>query len=172
MKISLLPFDDIEDDILEVLEEELKVLADDVTILPAEEVPQESFNPEREQHLANFFSDIAKEKEGEIVLGVTDVDLYSGTLNFVLGIADTGSGKAAVISTCRLRSSDRELFHGRMVKEAIHEIGHLLGLGHCSNKYCVMHFSNRVADTDIKGKEYCPSCMDMLKALGHRRVGL
>lgn len=163
MRISLLPFDDIGGELLEVLKSELKVLAEEIRILPAEEIPQEAYNPERKQYLATFFSDIAKKKEGEIVLGVTDVDLYSGNLNFVLGVADTGSGKSAVISTRRLASTEKALYLGRVVKEAIHEIGHLLGLGHCPDVRCVMHFSNRVLDTDIKGREYCPSCARSLK---------
>lgn len=163
MRISLQPFGEIEDEIVRLLAEELKVLSEEVAILPTQEIPQASFNPQRGQYLATFFTEAAKKKERGIVLGITDVDLYAEELNFVLGIADTLSGRAAVISTFRLRSGNTELYLSRVVKEAIHEIGHLLGLGHCEDSLCVMHFSNRVADTDIKGKEYCPSCRKRLK---------
>jgi len=46
----------------------------------------------------------------------------------------------------------------RAVKEAVHELGHTFGLDHCSDPRCVMHFSNMLADTDRKGREFCPSC--------------
>jgi archaemetzincin len=44
------------------------------------------------------------------------------------------------------------------VKEAVHELGHMFGLDHCSDLRCVMHFSNSLADTDRKGRDFCPSC--------------
>ena len=38
---------------------------------------------------------------------------------------------------------------------AVHELGYIYGLGHCLDASCVMHFSNRLPDTDFKGKEFC-----------------
>jgi archaemetzincin len=67
-------------------------------------------------------------------------------------------GKAAVISLHRLRSPDRSLFSLRILKEALHELGHNRGLRHCSDDGCVMHFSNTLADTDRKGPGFCPDC--------------
>ncbi|GAJ15820.1 unnamed protein product, partial [marine sediment metagenome] len=43
-------------------------------------------------------------------------------------------------------------------KEVIHEIGHLLGLRHCSNPKCVMHFSNTLNDTENKDIIFCKEC--------------
>ncbi|HIC98260.1 MAG TPA: matrixin family metalloprotease, partial [Pyrodictiaceae archaeon] len=43
--------------------------------------------------------------------------------------------------------ADKELFKLRALKEAMHEIGHVLGLLHCTDKRCVMHFSNSIIDT-------------------------
>ncbi|TLX91314.1 MAG: hypothetical protein E6K97_02920 [Thaumarchaeota archaeon] len=39
-----------------------------------------------------------------------------------------------------------------MVKECVHELGHIFGFVHCPNIECVMYFSNSLSDTDIKGK--------------------
>ena len=158
MKISLLPFADVDQEVIHVLKKELEALGGGIIVLPSEQIPRQSYSPIRGQYLAKFLSDVANMKEGDVVLGVTDIDLYSGDLNFVLGVADIKSGKGAVISTNRLKSADRNLFLGRAVKEAFHEIGHLKGLKHCDDVRCVMHFSNRVADTDVKEKEYCQSC--------------
>ena len=58
---------------------------------------------------------------------------------------------------------DEPLFHQRVLKEAAHELGHTYGLGHCPDNKCVMHFSNSLRDTDIKGTEFCPRCQVQLK---------
>ncbi len=101
-----------------------------------------------------FCSEKAK-NFSEIVLGVTDKDLYSGYLNFVFGLAEK-KGLGCVISTSRLGKG--ELLKERIVKEGVHEIGHVVGLDHCSDTMCVMHFSNSIADTDRKSGWYCPNC--------------
>jgi len=96
-------------------------------------------------------------------LGVVDLDLYTPGLNFVFGQATMG-GPAALIALPRLRQSfyglpEKEaLFHQRVAKEAIHEMGHTYGLSHCRNTRCVMSFSNSLSDVDRKDRSFCPSC--------------
>ena len=48
-------------------------------------------------------------------------------------------------------------FRRRAATEAIHELGHTYGLGHCDNPRCVMWFSNTLSETDRKGTEFCPA---------------
>jgi len=55
-----------------------------------------------------------------------------------------------------------ELRNSRMNVEAVHELGHTYGLGHCGNPRYVMFFSNSLMDTDRKGSEFCPSCKSKL----------
>jgi len=103
----------------------------------------------------------------EIILGVTGVDLTAPGLNFVFGLADPPS-RCAVISLARLypefygQPRDPRRFKARAVKEAVHELGHLLGLGHCPDPACVMSFSNSLADTDQKGPGFCGACREKL----------
>ena len=54
--------------------------------------------------------------------------------------------------------ADEAVYLRRVVTEAVHEIGHVLGLGHCPDPHCVMHFSNSLADTDRKGYHFCERC--------------
>ncbi len=97
------------------------------------------------------------------LLGLVDEDCYTPGLNFVFGQAMAG-GRDAVVALPRLRQEfyglpkDEVLFQERAIKEAVHELGHTYGLGHCSSSRCVMHFSNSLADTDIKGAAFCERC--------------
>ncbi len=102
-----------------------------------------------------------------VMLGVTTVDLFTPGLNFVFGEADPKE-RVAVISLARLGSSGagppggRSLLGERMLKEAVHELGHVFGLVHCGDPACVMHFSNVIGDTDRKGPGFCARCLALL----------
>ncbi len=134
-----------------------KALDADVAVTAGLELPVSAFDPRRGQYLSTALLDLlarARRPEWERLLGVADVDLYVPELNFVFGEGDTRRG-VAVFSLARLRSSDEALFHRRSVTEAIHELGHAYGLGHCDNPYCVMWFSNTLAESDRKGTSFC-----------------
>ena len=100
-----------------------------------------------------------------IVLGVSPDDGYVPGLNFVFGIALPLTG-SAVIFTYRLRTSSPERYLERVRKEALHEVGHLLGLGHCRVRKCVMSFSNSVFEVDLKTDKFCHACAARLTRLG------
>jgi archaemetzincin len=129
-----------------------------------------AYNSSREQYLSTtLLSTIGASQRGEKALGIVDVDLYVPGLNFVFGEADMGSG-VAIISLFRLSPEryalppNKELFLERAVKEAIHELGHTYGLGHCPDRRCIMYFSNSLTDTDKKQAAFCPKCGQILKS--------
>lgn len=143
------------------------------------EVPSGSYNRVRQQYVSEpILNEVLKfalslEREtGEpcIVLGVADVDIYTPGMNFIFGEAQC-PGKAAIISLFRLRPEfygekpNRQLFIERAIKEAVHEIGHTLGLRHCGNPVCVMHFSLHIGMTDRKTSKFCRDCIAKLKAV-------
>jgi archaemetzincin len=64
--------------------------------------------------------------------------------------------------------ADEQRFRGRALKEAMHELGHTFGLGHCADPGCVMWFSNTLAETDRKGAAYCARCEETLRLARHR----
>ncbi|ASJ14347.1 archaemetzincin family Zn-dependent metalloprotease [Thermococcus radiotolerans] len=137
-----------------------------------EDLFSDAYNPLRRQYLGRRFlpalSEVGRKRRARAVLGITNLDLYEEGLNFIFGLAHSGLG-AAVISTFRLRpefygeAPDERLFVERTIKEAMHELGHVFGLGHCPDERCVMHFSNSIVDTDIKEPVYCPPCLRRLK---------
>jgi len=61
----------------------------------------------------------------------------------------------AVMSLARLHDRDTNVFHRRAETEAIHELGHTYGLGHCRDPRCVMWFSNTLAESDLEGTRFC-----------------
>jgi archaemetzincin len=101
------------------------------------------------------------------ILGILDVDLYIPILTFVFGEAQL-SGRCALMSGHRLHQEfyglpeDESRYLQRCEKEAVHELGHTLGLKHCDNFECVMRYSNSVADIDIKRNVFCPLCSQEL----------
>jgi len=166
--IRLVPVGAIEDYVLSGITEALAAAfaegAERGSVMP---VPQSAYNPRRGQHQASeiLYALARLPRQGERLLGVADVDIYSPGLNFVFGLAAPGI-QTAVISLTRLRPEyhgqppDKKLLLERGIKEAIHEGGHLLKLPHCPDSTCVMAFSNSVEDTDRKGRAFCPRCQE------------
>jgi archaemetzincin len=188
LSVAILPFHDVERAALQRLAQDLGQLGVHAELLPATDLPPGAYNRSRGQYRAEALLGIADGIEARAarqgrrgcgfvahapgaqrVLGVAGADLYSEGLNFVFGIAES-PGRAAVISTARLRAADNEaLFRDRVLKEAMHELGHTLGLGHCDDHRCVMYFSNTLADTDRKGSRPCPNCRARLSARSRGR---
>lgn len=97
------------------------------------------------------------------ILGILDIDAYSYGFDFVFGEAFY-RGRVAAVYLSRLRQEfydlkpNSSLFYQRLVKESIHELGHVFGFDHCKNSQCVMYFSTSLLDVDAKGRSFCYSC--------------
>ncbi|MFW9827998.1 MAG: archaemetzincin family Zn-dependent metalloprotease [Candidatus Thorarchaeota archaeon] len=124
--------------------------------------------------ILNEITSVSRREQVFRTLGIIDQDIYVEDLNFVFGLARSPKSNipwqpiGALISILRLRetfyrrSQNEIIFQERILKEAIHELGHTFGLSHC-NKICIMRFSNTLADTDNKPPSFCNSCLKDLK---------
>lgn len=167
--VRLVPLGEVAGDCLAWLAQDLSAaLGWPVELRAALPLPRSAWNARRRQYVSTPLLDALPRGGGGRVLGVTEADLYVPGLNFVFGEAELG-GQAAVISLARLREQFwgrpdcPALLRRRALTEAVHELGHTLGLGHCEDAGCVMHFSNTLADTDRKGPEFCPRCRKQVR---------
>jgi archaemetzincin len=173
--IVLIPIGEVEAAALEALKQSLpKPFSQWTQIGDRMPLPKDGWNQSRAQYFApSLLSLVSHLGSGNRALGVVDVDMYATGLNFVFGLADI-AGKRALISLHRLRQGfyglprDENLFLERAVKEAVHELGHTYELKHCPDPTCVMHFSNSLSDTDVKGSDFCPICQK--KLIGGERI--
>lgn len=164
MKLTIVQLGKIPENILTALSFELreKLNFSTETTNPIE-IPREFYNAIRQQYPAPLILKFLSERFRGKTLGITDKDIYAESLNFVFGQAYC-PGNFAVVSIHRLdpvfykQKPNEKLLIERVVKEAVHEVGHMLGLGHCTISTCVMSFSNTVGDVDRKSKDFCQSC--------------
>lgn len=169
--ISLMPIGPVDRALLEPLAEGLtQRLRVACAIQPDGLEAEFAFNPLRRQyHSSEILKKILRGPASESwkVLGITEMDLYIPVLTFVFGEAQLADG-GAVVSTHRLRQefyglpTDPELLHDRLLKEALHELGHTYGLRHCPDYTCVMSSSNGVERIDLKNAEFCPACTRLM----------
>lgn len=165
--VELLPVGKVEGSLLEYVRNGLtSTFGVDCGVGSLELDPKMSYHPERQQHLS---SEILQRMQGLArpekahILGITGVDLYIPILKFVFGEAQLG-GPCALVSFHRLRQEfygltpDDGLLRQRLLKEAIHELGHTLDLRHCQDYRCAMASAHSVEYVDLREHSFCASC--------------
>ena len=171
MKLAVLGIGQIAPELLAAVQQRLvRVLPDCICSVMGDvlAVPEHAYDRKRNQYNSTVIlvdvDSYARGRNGfDRVLGVVDVDVYALGLNYVFGEA-YAPGRAGLISLWRLRpefyheEANLGLFAIRIVKEAAHEVGHTLGLPHCTHSYCVMHFSNSIFEVDKKQSFFCDQC--------------
>ena len=174
-KIVIIPLGDVDYGMMNKLATSLvSIFNAGVDILQGMKTPQEAYNRKRGQYYSTVILnklELLRANPREKILGVIDEDLYVPSLNYVFGEADPLS-KVAVISLYRLKQEnygicdEENLYFSRLTKEAVHELGHLVGFKHCPNPKCVMYFSNSLMETDRKTEKFCDNCLRKARVEG------
>ncbi len=127
-------------------------------------------------HPTNKFYQILIDKRIEeklgMIIAITDLPLYSSSddnIIFLFGEAHI-KHRCCVVSSLKLKEQfynrvpNLKIFDQRVIKEVIHEIGHiLLGPDHCLKNSCVMRFSHDVNKIDEKSFDFCNNCKTKLE---------
>ena len=173
-KIYVVPLGDIAEKQAELLErstEYFSIFFDcETELLPPESLPGAAYNAERRQYDADVIIDevmgpLAREREDALAtIGLVGENLYHGNLNFVIGLGSHAQ-RAGVYSVHKFyqwtpgkRDRDQAALI-RTLKTGSHEIGHTLGLMHCTFYECVMNGSNSLPESDRRPLFLCPVCL-------------
>jgi archaemetzincin len=178
--IYLVPFGNVDEDVLANVAEGIsEQFGLRVGVTENQGQPDFAFDAGRQQYNSHLILKRLQESarpEALKLLGVTDVDLFSPIFSYVFGEAQF-RGKCAVVSSYRLYGNPHSAgirgcppLVDRLEKEALHELGHTLGLRHCTDPNCVMHYSTGLACADRKFAFFCPACREV--ALWHLATDL
>jgi len=144
-------------------------------ILAPWELPQEAYDPKRRQYnaaqLLKAFESKRLDKYNKVI-AVFDVDLFVPIFTHVFGEAMLG-GKVALVSLHRLgkaEDSNTPEFSTvleRAAKIALHELGHLFNVMHCTDERCLMRFAGNLDDLDRIPFQFCRYCTTFLEDVTH-----
>lgn len=139
-----------------------------VSIKQLNGVPKNLFNDIRGQYRGDLLNRwiYRNFRDSDVRVALLNVDAYVPPLNFVFGVA-TPKLMTCSVYLPRLRmGASNQLYSKRVLKEVIHELGHLYGLGHCANPECVMSFSNSIVEVDKKTSKLCRTHFQELRKAG------
>ncbi|HEY6821949.1 MAG TPA: archaemetzincin [Burkholderiales bacterium] len=99
--------------------------------------------------------------DAAVLLGITAMDLTPPETgwNFVYGQASL-TDRVGVWSMYRLatRELSAPMQLRRVAQTAVHELGHMFGMWHCTAYECGMNGSNLMSEADAAPLSFCPEC--------------
>ena len=80
-----------------------------------------------------------------------------------MGLANS-PGRSCIISTFRIKTPNKVLFNDRFIKVALHELGHTMGLPHCTfSNTCFMEAAEgTIKSVDRETKNLCSNCKKLI----------
>ena len=136
-----------------------------VVLLQNKKLPEEAWYAPRSRYKADKLIRILKDNKPDsinYIIGITAKDISTKKGEYPdFGIMGLGfcPGKSCVVSIFRLKTTNKMLLNERLAKVALHEIGHNLGLPHCTTKDCFMHAAEAsIKQVDSEKLDMCSAC--------------
>ena len=132
-------------------------------------MPATAYYKPRNRYRVNLLLEDLKKYNGfNKVIGITSKDISTSSNGVydwgIMGLAYR-PGKQCVISTFRIKTPDKILFNDRLVKVALHELGHTMGLPHCTfSRTCFMEAAEgTIKSVDRETRFLCSNCKKLIK---------
>jgi archaemetzincin len=172
--VALLPYDNFDTALINFVQKEAGQFYNcKVILLTNVTTPSFAFYPLRNRYKADSllqYESTLLNAGIDAIAGLTSKDISTSLKNkpdwgvFGLGLCP---GKVCVISDYRLQRASATLpqLKERLIKVVLHELGHNLGLRHCTNNNeCIMTDANgSIKQVDREKKWLCDSCQFKLK---------
>jgi archaemetzincin len=183
--IAIQPYGKVKQSIIDTLQHTIETVYnfETVLILENKKLPESAFiRVKSPRYRADSIISILKRKKPDSIdylIGITSKDISTTKRDnngkvlkpefkyLDWGVFGLGyrPGPSCIVSTHRIKSSNKTKFIDRMKKVCMHEIGHNLGLPHCEvGEKCVMRDAAETIKTiDNVNLELCQNCKSLLE---------
>jgi archaemetzincin len=168
--LKIVPLGSVAPLVLSVVAANIQVLMGlNTDVTPRQPKPEYAYRLGRRQYDAGKIIEALTAEVDQVpyCLGITSEDICSPILTFVYGESQLG-GRSALISLYRITDAQTGVTCTRAAKIGVHEVGHLMGLGHCRKQGCLMNFSANIEKLDQLQMWFCDACaFEITRRLTH-----
>ena len=131
-------------------------------------LPKAAFYKPRNRYRASVLLESIDSYKGfDKIIGITSKDISTTKNNtYDWGIMDLANnpGRSCIISTYRIKTPNKVLFNDHFIKKALHELGHTLGLPHCTfSSTCFMEAAEgTIKSVDRETRYLCSNCKKLI----------
>lgn len=165
--IEIQPLGNLDSNTVLFLKNEITALYPQTILKPKLALPANAFYVGRNRYSADSILQYlsGRTSTGHICIGITNADICTRNKDIpdwgVMGL-DYCPGKSCVASAFRL---SKQHTRSQLLKVAVHELGHTLGLKHCLVKTCFMRDAEGHNTTDEE-TGFCNDCKAFLQNKG------